>query len=279
MERCVLSIDVGLRNLAFCCMTSNNCGDTTTYKINLWNVYNTLDSDDYTCNSIQKSGKVCGKKCSFKYVSEETNEPKGSEEIELKGSDTEPKIVIYSCKTHFPKKFNCKLKEHNFKKKSIDDYLLQDIAKCVLCKIQEIYDNFLFELNLTNIFIELQPKINRKAVFTSHIIYGKLVEMYSNTNIPIRFVRASQKLKAYIGPTIECKLKGAYAKRKWLSIQYTKWFLENKFSEEQRSMWLPFFENLKGKKDDASDTFLMAINALYGIPKKQKFQKNGKCIK
>ena len=114
--------------------------------------------------------------------------------------------------------------------------------------------------------------------FTSHIIYGKLVELYKETNTTVRFVRASQKLKAYTGPSIECKLKGSYAKRKWLSIQYTNWFLENKFDLEQSNTWLPFFEN-HSKKDDVSDTMLMAINGLYGIPKKQRQDKNGKCIK
>ena len=254
----ILTIDIGLRNLAMCCMSCDDKSNIESYKIHLWDVYNTLDSDDYKCTGIQKSGKICGKKCSFKYTIDNNN--------------------IHSCKTHFPKTLDCKLKEHIFKKKSIDDYLLQDIAKVVLCKIQEIYDDNLLPLNLSSIFIELQPKVNRKAIFTSHIIYGKLVELYKDTNVPIRFVRASQKLKAYTGPNIECKLKGAYAKRKWLSIQYTRWFLENKFSNEQKDIWLNDFLTC-GKGDDRSDTFLMVINALYGIPKKQKFQKNGKCIK
>lgn len=254
----ILSVDIGLRNLALCCMSAEDKSDMTSYKIHLWDVYNTLDSDDYKCEGIQKSGKICGKKCSFKYNIENN--------------------IIHSCKTHFPKDLDFNLKQHIFKKKMIDDYLLQDIAKIVLAKIQEIYDEHLLALNLTSIFIELQPKINRKAVFTSHIIYGKLVELYKDTNVPIRFVRASQKLKAYTGPEIQCKLKGAYAQRKWLSIQYTRWFLENKFSTEQRDKWLPGFLAC-GKCDDRSDTNLMCINALFGIPKKQKFQKNGKCIK
>jgi hypothetical protein len=254
----ILSIDIGLRNLALCCMSADDITNIESYNIHLWDVYNTLDSDDYKCEGIQKSGKVCGKKCSFKYKLDNN--------------------LIYSCKTHFPKTLDFKLKEHVFKKKAIDDYLLQDIASIVLCKLQEIYDNNLFQLNLKSIFIELQPKINRKAVFTSHIIYGKLVELYKNTNVPIRFVRASHKLKCYTGPNIECKLKGAYAQRKWLSIEYCKWFLENKFNKDQKEKWLP--EILQhSKKDDLSDTFCMVINALYGIPKKQKFQKNGKCIK
>lgn len=254
----ILSVDIGLRNLALCCMSATDKSDMSSYVIHLWDVYNTLDSDDYKCPGIQKSGKICGKKCSFKYTIEN--------------------LVVHTCKTHFPKNLDIKLKQHLFKKKLIDDYLLQDIAKIVIAKIQEIYDQHLLALNLTSIFIELQPKINRKAVFTSHIIYGKLVELYKDTNVPIRFVRASEKLKAYTGPEIQCKLKGAYAQRKWLSIQYTRWFLENKFSKEQMNKWLPYL-NSNVTKADLTDTALMSINALYGIPKKQKFQKNGKCIK
>lgn len=165
------------------------------------------------------------------------------------------------------------------KTKKIDEYLLQDIAKIVLDKVDEIYnDNInLFE-NLSKISIELQPKINQKMKFTSHIIYGKLVELMKNTKCEIRFVRASQKLKAYTGPEIKCSIKNAYKKRKFLSVEYTKWFLENKFNKEQRDCWYPILEN-HSKKDDISDTYLMAINVLYGIPKKQSRQKNGKCIK
>ncbi len=254
----ILTIDIGLRNLAMCCMSAENTSNLSSYNIHLWDIYNTLDCDDHKCEAIQKNGKICGKKCKFKYKLETT--------------------IIYSCKTHFPKTLNCNLKEHNFKKKVIDDYLLQDIAIKLLYKIQEIYEIQLSELNIKKIFIELQPKINRKMVFVSHIVYGKLVELYKDTSVPIRFVRASQKLKAYTGPNIECKLKGNYSQRKWLSIQYCKWFLENKFSTEQKEKWLTFFES-QSIKPDLSDTFLMSINGLYGIPKKQKFDKNGKCIK
>jgi hypothetical protein len=254
----ILSIDVGLRNLAFCCMSANDKQDLSTYNIELWDVFNTLDSDDYHCEGIQKSGKICGKKCSLKYTTLQLNK--------------------YSCKTHFPK--DIKITNQNiFKKKAIDSYLLQDIAKIVLDKIQEIYNNNKNIMdNVTQILIELQPKLNQKMKFTSHIIYGKLVEIYRNTNTTIRFVRASQKLKAYTGPLIECKLKGAYAKRKWLGIQYCKWFLENKFSNEQKEKWLPFFVS-HTKADDISDTFLMVINGLFGIPKKQITNKKGRCIK
>jgi hypothetical protein len=115
-------------------------------------------------------------------------------------------------------------------------------------------------------------------LFTSHVLYGKLVELYKDTDVTIRFVRASQKLKAYTGPEIKCALKGKYAQRKWLSIQYTKWFLENKFSKEQKEKWLPVFLAHK-KADDLSDCALMAINSITGIPKKQLKHKNGNELK
>jgi hypothetical protein len=42
--------------------------------------------------------------------------------------------------------------------------------------------------------------------------------------------------------------------------------------------WLGDFMTC-GKKDDRADCLLMAINGLYGIPKKQMTDKNGRCIK
>jgi hypothetical protein len=176
--------------------------------------------------------------------------------------------VKYCCKTHFPKELLPMKKNNHFKKKAVNDYLLQDIAKIVISKLEEIYNKYkeLFT-QIKSIIIELQPKMARKMIFVSHIIYGKLVELFMDTETSIRFVRASQKLKAYTGPEIECKLKGSYAKRKWLSIQYTKWFLENKMERVENEKWLNHFLQ-HGKKDDMSDCYLMCINGLYGIPKK-----------
>ena len=260
----ILSIDIGIKNLSLCCIDYSNKTDMQSYQIKLWNVFDTLDTEEHFCKDYKKNGDVCGKRCAYKYT--------------LLNQESE-KTTTFCCKTHFPKTMLPLKKENHFKKRLVNDYLLQDIAKIVLSKLQEIYDNNqdIFT-QIKNIIIELQPKINQKMKFISHIIYGKLVELYYNTNTTIRFVRASQKLKAYTGPALECKLKGAYAKRKWLSIQYARWFLENKFSESEKAIWLSLFEN-HSKKDDISDTFLMCINAIFGIPKRQTTDKNGKCIK
>jgi predicted DNA-binding protein YlxM (UPF0122 family) len=246
----ILSIDIGIRNLAMCIIS----GDKTsfdTFTLHLWDVFDTLDTEEHLCKSYQKNKKICNKKCGYKYKIEDNNS------------------INFTCKSHFPKELLPLQKCNNFKKKMINDYLLQDIADIVLVKLQIIYDENkdLFE-KLTSIVIELQPKINQKMKFTSHIIYGKLVELMRPFKCTIRFVRASQKLKAYTGPELECKLKGAYAKRKWLSIQYSKWFLENKFNKVQSEKWLCVFDS-KSIQADMGDTLLMAINALVGVPKKQ----------
>lgn len=253
----ILSCDIGIRNLALCIMSAEDKQDLKTFNIHLWNVFDTLESDEHFCTCLQKNGKICNRKCLFKYTCDDN--------------------LIYSCKTHFPK--NIKIgKTNHFKKKVINDYLLQDIADVVLTKLQCIYDTNPIFKELTSIVIELQPTVNQKMKFTSHIIYGKLVELMRNTKCTIRFVRAAQKLKAYTGPEIICKLKGDYAKRKWLSIQYSRWFLENKFSKEQKEKWLQNFLTC-GKSDDRADCLLMAINCLHGIPKKQRTDKKGRCIK
>lgn len=245
----LISIDIGIRNLAFCAMDYTDKTDLSSYSIHLWDVINTLEDPEATvCKSVQKNGKVCGKNSGYKYI-EDCN-------------------AIHCCKLHFPKTID--IKPCNiFKKKLIKNYLLQDIAKVIIDKMNCIYtENIDVFEKATQIIIELQPSMNQKMKFVSHILYGKLVELYRDNKTIIRFVRASQKLKAYTGPYIDCKLKGAYAQRKWLSIQYTTWILENKFSDEQRKKWIIFLENMKKKQDDACDCFLMAINGLFGVPKK-----------
>ena len=52
----------------------------------------------------------------------------------------------------------------------------------------------------------------------------------------------------------------------------------SKFSKDEMEKWIPFFDSHQ-KKDDIGDTFLMAINLIYGIPKKQARNKKGNCIK
>ena len=248
----ILSIDIGLRNLALCCMSAENPLDLSTYKIHLWNVYNVLESDEHKCKSLQKNKQICGKKCILTYIDSNN-------------------ATVYSCKNHFPKSIDItKTNVHATKK--VNEYMLQTIALLFIQKIQDIYDQNIETFSkVQSILIELQPQLNPKMKLISHILFGKFVELYKNTDVAIKFVRAASKSNiAYDGPELTSNLKSVYAKRKWLSIQHIKYFLENKFSEEQKNLWLPQLLESKNKIDDMCDSCAMSINALYGIPKKIK---------
>jgi hypothetical protein len=260
----ILTIDVGLKNLAMCIM-DNNC------QIYLWNVYNMLDNDDcelHSCCEMTKDGKQCDKKVQFHYPKENkiTNET----------------VMSYCCKKHFPKDMRVNEKKYFMKIKKVNDYLLQDIAERIMKTINSIYDDNIEIFNMiTNICIELQPKVNQRMKFTSHIIYAKFVDLYKYKNIPIRFIRASQNLQAYKGPVIECKLKTPYAKRKFLSVAYVKWYLEfDKLNNEHNKdkKWMEFLLN-HNKKDDLCDVVNANLNVHAGLSKHQKRNKNGSEIK
>lgn len=254
----VLTIDVGVKNLAMCIIESN-------YNMLLWDVYNILDETEVKhCEILKKDGETCNKKCQFKYTKE-----------------NEKDKVYYCCKKHFPK--NMKIEKNNrVIDKKVGDYLLQDITQKILKNVREIYTNHedIFT-KVTNVCIELQPKVNQRMKFISHVIYTTFVDIYKNTQTPIRFIRASQNLQAYNGPPVECKLKTPYSKRKFLSVAYTKWYLQEgllntPFNQEKK--WLDKLTT-HSKKDDLCDVINANINVHKGLKSKQKRNKNNSEIK
>lgn len=242
----ILTIDIGLKNLALCIMSCSEKKELSTYAIHFWETINTLEDTIPCCNGVTKGGTICGKQSCKRYKVKQQEEEK----------------VEYTCKTHFPKTIKS-TKWNTITKKKVQDFLLQDIARLIIKKIQDVYEtNLSLFQQLKKIHIELQPKVNNKMKMISHIIYGKLVDIFQdNQEIQIRFIRAAQKLKAYNGPVVTCNLKTPYSKRKFLAVEYTKWILTNKFSEEQVHKWYSHFMNNK-KKDDLSDVYLMALNGL-----------------
>ena len=72
----------------------------------------------------------------------------------------------------------------------------------------------------------------------------------------MKFVPAYNKLLAYDGAPVECFLKGAYAKRKFLSKCYMEIMLEN---TKQDGRWKAFFASCKGKQDDITDAYLQGM--------------------
>lgn len=243
----ILAIDVGLKNLSMCIMSKSTESDSSHIKIHLWEVYNILkeENEDATCLGLLKNGKTCGKACKYKHITDNS--------------------CVYCCKLHFPKSLPIK-KDNIIKAIKIKDISLQDIVKSMIQKIQQIHDEHL-ELfqQLEKIVIELQPKCNDKMKLLSHIIYGKLVDLLISrvgSGVDIKFIRATQKLSIYDGPEILCDLKDGYAKRKFMSVKYTEYFIEKLCETEERVVWQERLGGLK-KKDDMADVFCYCISHLY----------------
>lgn len=247
----ILSVDVGLKNLAFCLMSTEENGNLEKYGIHYWNVINTLDSSDDNNRFCVNCKRTANMKCQINQMI-----------LDCDNNPIEESILNYYCKTHYPKDKPIK-KENKITNKKVKDFLLQDIAKLVITTLETIWRDIDSNLDhLTKIVIELQPRVNNKMKFVSHVVYGKIIDLLSKhekDNVIVRFVAATKKLRVYTGPYVACKLKGDYAKRKYLSIKYTEWFLKEKFTNVET--WLELF--LKHyKKDDLADCFLMCLNEL-----------------
>jgi hypothetical protein len=80
-----MSIDVGIKTLAINVMSCTNKNDFSTFNILLWDIYNVMETEEYSCKGIQKNGKICNRKCIKKWKTKENE--------------------FYSCKSHFPKDY------------------------------------------------------------------------------------------------------------------------------------------------------------------------------
>lgn len=225
----ILTIDVGIKNLAICILNAPCQKDIKSYEIKLWKVLNTIDKTP-VCNS-------CDNTCSYS-----------------SGKD-------FLCKKHY---LSCENKKdykcHKVKTRKISSLLLQDIVECVIKALDNIVnDNTELFLEIDKLLIELQPKVNNKMKLISHTIYTYFAYHFlkNERKCIIRFITAKNKLK--YAPKIECHLKSPYARRKYISVKFVELILREYFSEEQRSLWLESFLDSK-KKDDLSDTLLYAIN-------------------
>lgn len=212
-----IGIDIGLKYLAICAMSRDA-------NILFWEVLNVLDSTETilntaTCSGVNTKGPC---KCACRYI------------------DNSTPIPYYSCKRHATQKSVC------IKHKKIKTYSMQGITRHVIKCIDSLYVKHQETLSCANrISIELQPKVNNKMKFVSHLVFGKLVEYCGSANVV--FVSARSKLGAD-GKNL------TYHQRKQLAITKTRSMLKDSDN-------IKFFES-NNKKSDLADAFLYAVNGL-----------------
>ena len=86
-----------------------------------------------------------------------------------------------------------------------------------------------------------------------------LINGVTNIDSPIKdieMINARNKLKAYKGDSIECKIKDKYKRNKFLAIQYCNSMINNNCKIDQK--FRDKFKSSK-KKDDLSDCYLQGI--------------------
>lgn len=222
MLKKVLGLDVGIKNLAYCLIDSDN----DKFKINKWMLVNIINSNLVVCSGKLKNGKICGKKGKFYY---EENNTKvyyckvhtkqhilDTDKIEKESISTttnqlcshlSTKDIICGKKALYTFENNpyCTVHKNMYLKNKIKDLSLKPIKKkkCTdlppekLCNL--LYDKLSeidFLKELTEINIENQPDLNNTmrgitSMLLSYFVYYKRLH---NLDYTIRLVSPSMKI-------------------------------------------------------------------------------------
>ena len=182
-----LSFDVGIKNLAYCCLTEDK-------NIKQWGIIN------------MNTNPICDVKLRKKCEKQATYEVRNDNNVK------------FCCSAH-SKRFKKKKKLNNnkdiLKLSQICISKLKELdisnVKCVLIENQPALKNPIM-------------KSIQMIIYTYFVIEGVMNDKSSIEDIYM--VNARNKLKVYKGPKIECNKKDKYAINKFLSIAYTEIMIE-----------------------------------------------------
>lgn len=264
----ILSIDVGIKNLAFCLFykppSDNN------FKVTKWDTINLSEEETLKCIHIDKN-VLCNKPAKFKkdnkcYCLKHSKK----QEFQIPCSEKKPSFIN---KQKLTKLYDI-AHSHNIqydpkiKKTELVTLINDHINKTYFETIESTKAN---EINLFNIGINIKNKFNELFKDEEKIDYviienqigplairmktiqGMIVQYFvmSNLNVEfIEFISASNKLK-----DCDIKDKEKYSDRKKLGISKCLGIITNDFRFNEH---INFFNDHK-KKDDLSDSFLQGL--------------------
>ena len=284
----ILSIDVGIKNLAFCLF--ENLSDNEPFKIKKWDIINISENETFKCGFIDKKNKtkneyeLCNKPAKFKKDSEcycLKHSKKQSYHIptkELKPSYINKQKIqtLYEIADKYQIKYDKPIKKVDIIS-LINEYIRNSC-------FEEITSVNASKTDLINIGIHIKTKFD--AIFTEECeidyviienqispianrmktIQGMIAQYFIMSNVivnNIEFVSAINKLKMFDNKenneikdkVKENKEKISYNERKKLGI--TK-CLDIITSEVRFNDKIDYFKTHK-KKDDLSDAFLQGL--------------------
>uniref|UniRef100_A0A6C0B1G0 Mitochondrial resolvase Ydc2 catalytic domain-containing protein n=1 Tax=viral metagenome TaxID=1070528 RepID=A0A6C0B1G0_9ZZZZ len=266
----ILSIDVGIKNLAFCLFSSND----NEYNIVKWDSINLAQQIETRCCEREKF-KDCNKpakftkngKCyclkhskkqpflvpssDFKSSFINKQKIKGlydiADKYKIPYETPIKKVDLIECINHYV--FNTCFEQITPTNASAIDLIT--IGKNMKTKLDTIlYDHI---DTITHVIIENQisPIANRMKT-----VQGMIAQYFimKNSDVCIEFISAANKLKnSDTGPN--SNVKTSYSERKKQGIQQC---LEIINTKQQYSSWETFFKS-HSKKDDLADSFLQGI--------------------
>jgi hypothetical protein len=276
----IISIDVGIKNLAFCLFSINDQNTNTNTKILLWDVLNLSQKTEIKCCDQGCNSPVKFSKNNIYYC---LKHAKKNSTYKIAKADLKM-TTIKKCKVKdlgiLAAKYNIviPLKETKvgilslFQKYLDASYFdnvesvnaskldLVTIGKNMMCQLDEILKDHLTTIDLVIIENQISPIANRMKT-----VQGMISQYFimRNQDIQIEFVSSANKLKGQEIVNVadsddekemgenQVKVKHSYSDRKKMGIKYCLDLING-------TDHVNFFKNHK-KQDDLADSFLQGI--------------------
>jgi hypothetical protein len=262
----ILSIDIGITNLAFCLFVKSDH-----FKISKWGIVNLADEDTFKCNFIEKNNHVCNKPAKFKkdnmcYCVKHSKK----QQYQIPTSEQKPSFInkqkiasLYEIADKHGIKYEPKIKKTNLAN-LINEHIQSVYFETVESKKAADVDLFNIGVNIKNKFNALfkdEEKIDYVIIenqigplaIRMKSVQAMIVQYFLMSSIQVdhmEFISASNKL-------IDCDVeeKATYSDRKKLGIAKCLGVLTSDFRFNEH---IQYFSSHK-KKDDLSDAFLQGL--------------------
>lgn len=271
----ILSIDVGIKNLAFCLLVKKE----DYFTIEKWDVINLAQQCEMKCKEMDKNNQICDKVAKFtkngkcyclKHSKKQEYQLPNSE---LKSNLNKKKIQeLYDLAEKYKITYVTPIKKNDLIS-GINDYIhntcfesvetssaskidLVTIGRNIQSKFDAILEEHLQNIDKVIIENQISPIANRMKT-----IQGMIAQYFimKNNNICIEFVSSMNKLKDFNVEKEKEKEKTnekmKYSDRKKKGIQKCLEIITN---EHYYKSWEEFFSK-HTKKDDLADSFLQGL--------------------
>jgi len=264
----ILSIDVGIKNLAFCLFEKTPTAQH--FKVSKWDVINLSQEETLTCGFTEKN-VLCNKQAKFKkddkcYCAKHSKKQQYQiPSVEQKQSfiNKQKLAKLYEIADNHNIKYDQKIKKADLVN-LINEHIQSLYFETIESKKASEVDLFNIGVNIKNKFNDMFKDVGKidYVIIENQIgplairmktIQGMIVQYFimSNLNVEyIEFISASNKLK-----DCDIKDKEKYSDRKKMGIAKCLGILTTDFRFNEH---INYFNSHK-KKDDLSDSFLQGL--------------------